>query len=59
VSLHSAPGADPERVWSEAKAEIAGVLAGHDLDHVRVERAEEPPEQSTGGKYRQIVPLAS
>lgn len=27
------------------------------LDHVTVERAEEPPEQSPGGKVRKVIPL--
>ncbi len=31
--------------------------AEHGLDHVVLERAQEPPEQSTGGKFRQVIPL--
>ncbi len=57
VRLRPAPGADGERVWREVRAEIAGLLASHGLGHVAVERAEELPEQSPGGKYRAIVPL--
>ena len=38
--------------------EIAHLLSEHNLDHVRVEIAEEPPQQSPGGKYRTIIPLS-
>ena len=33
------------------------LLAKHGLDHVTIERADEPPEQSPGGKYRTVIPL--
>jgi hypothetical protein len=33
------------------------MLAEHDLSHVTIERASEPPEQSSGGKFRQVIPL--
>ena len=33
------------------------LLAEHGLEHVSLERAPEPPEQSKGGKFRQVVPL--
>lgn len=57
VRLRPASGADPERAWQAVRSEITRLLAAHKLDHVMVERAEEPPEQSPGGKYRTIVPL--
>ncbi|QIN81084.1 phenylacetate--CoA ligase family protein (plasmid) [Rubrobacter marinus] len=57
VRLLPAPGADPERVWRAVRAEVARLLSEHGLGHVAVERAEEPPEQSPGGKYRTIVPM--
>ena len=50
-------GADPERVWRSVLDGIAGLLASHGLHHVAVERADEPPERSPGGKYRTVVPL--
>lgn len=59
VRLHPAAGADPERVWRMVHDEITHLLAGNGLDHVTVERAGEPPEQSAGGKYRTIIPLNS
>jgi phenylacetate-CoA ligase len=49
VRLLLAVGADPDRVWQAVRAEIARLLADHRLDHVTVQRAEEPPEQSPGG----------
>ena len=44
-----AVGADSDRVWQAVRAEIARLLADHRLDHVTVQRTEEPPEQSPGG----------
>jgi len=58
VRLTVATGADPDGVWKATRAEITRLLGEHSLDHVTVERAAEPPEQSPGGKYRQVVPLA-
>jgi phenylacetate-coenzyme A ligase PaaK-like adenylate-forming protein len=51
-------GADPDTVWEKAHAELKRVLADHGLNHVAVERAEEPPEQTKGGKFRQVIPLS-
>jgi len=58
VRLRPASGADPERVWQAVRSEITRLLAAHKLDRVTVERAEEPPKQSPGGKYRTIIPLS-
>lgn len=55
--LRPASGADPEQVWQAVRGEITRLLSAHNLDHVTVERAEEPPEQSPGGKYRTVIPL--
>ena len=57
VRLHPAAGTDPDQVWQAVQSEIRQLLASYKLDHVEVERAEEPPEQSPGGKYREIIPL--
>jgi len=59
LRLRLAPGVEPETVWQRARAEIQGALAEHELDHVRIERAEEPPEPSAGGKFRAVIPLAN
>lgn len=58
VRLLLAAGADPDQVWRAVRAEIAQLLTEHQLDHVTVQRAEEPPEQSPGGKYRTIIPMS-
>jgi phenylacetate-CoA ligase len=57
VRLRTAAGADPEAVWQTVQADIKRLLAERKLGHVAVARAEEPPEQSPGGKYRAIIPL--
>ena len=58
VRLRLADSADPDRVWQKVRTEITRLLAEHKLAHVTVERAEEPPEQSPGGKYREVIPLS-
>ena len=59
VRLRTAADAEPDHVWQEVNAGITRVLTEHKLDRVSVERAEEPPQQSAGGKYREIVPMNS
>ena len=56
--MHRTPSApDPERVRAGAREGIAAVLTELGLAHVTVESAPEPPEQTTGGKYRTVIPL--
>lgn len=50
-------GADSDRVWETVLAGIKRLLVDHGLDQVTLERAAEPPEQSKGGKIRQVIPL--
>lgn len=57
VRLRTASGANPDSVWQSLHTEITHLLATHHLDHVSVERAEEPPAPSPGGKYRPVIPL--
>jgi len=49
---------DSDRVWATVQTEMKRLFAEHGLYHVALERAEEPPEQSKGGKFRQVIPLA-
>ncbi|MEV0280485.1 phenylacetate--CoA ligase family protein [Streptomyces sp. NPDC050610] len=58
VRLLPAAGADPDRVWQAARRELTRLLADNRLDGITVERAEEPPRQAPGGKYRTVIPLA-
>ncbi|MPN33310.1 hypothetical protein SDC9_180795 [bioreactor metagenome] len=58
VRLHLETEADPERVWQVVHSEIEHLLSQRKLDHITIERAEESPEQSPGGKYREIIPLS-
>jgi phenylacetate-coenzyme A ligase PaaK-like adenylate-forming protein len=58
VRLRAAGGADPEVVWQAVLGDLRGLLAAHGLGHVAIERGEEPPQPSVGGKYRQVIPLA-
>lgn len=59
VRLQPVTGADSEQVWQAVSAEISHMLAAHSLNHVRIERGQEPAEQSPGGKFRTIIPLSS
>lgn len=58
VRLRPSPGAEPDGVWRAVHKDITSLLAAHGLGHATVERAEEPPEQSCGGKYRAVIPLS-
>jgi phenylacetate-coenzyme A ligase PaaK-like adenylate-forming protein len=58
VRLQPGDGADADRVWQTVRGEIAHLLAEHEAGDVTLERAEEPPQQSPGGKFRRIIPLA-
>ena len=58
MRLRLEAGADPDRVWQVVHARITRLLTEHMLSHVTLERAEEPPERSPGGKYREIIPLS-
>jgi phenylacetate-coenzyme A ligase PaaK-like adenylate-forming protein len=57
LRLRFRTGVDPDRVWEGARDALRAVLAAHGLDHVTVERASEPPQQSPGGKYLQVIAL--
>lgn len=57
VRLKPGAGADPDRIWQAVQTRLMRLLTEHKLDHVKVERAEEVPERSSGGKYREIIPL--
>jgi hypothetical protein len=57
VRLLPAGGAEADRIWMEAQAEIARLLSDHRLGHVTVERAAEPPQQGTGGKFHTVIPF--
>lgn len=59
VRLLTAEGTDADRVWESVRAEVRRVLTERGLGHVSLVRAKEPPQQSPGGKYREIVPLGS
>lgn len=57
IRLRHAPGANPDAVWQAVHQGIIRLLSDHRLHHVEVERADEPPQQTVGGKYRTIIPL--
>jgi phenylacetate-CoA ligase len=56
LRLQARSGSDPDRAWQATQAELGRLLAAHDLDHVAIERADEPPERNPGGKLRTVVP---
>ncbi|MGP3950010.1 phenylacetate--CoA ligase family protein [Streptomyces sp. 7N604] len=56
VRIRPTAGVDPDRVWSTAYGEITGLLTAHGVGHVTVERATEPPRQTSGGKFRVVIP---
>ncbi len=58
IRLKLAADADPDYVWQILEAGIKHLLKEQKLEHVTVERAAEPPQQSRGGKYRSVMPLS-
>jgi phenylacetate-coenzyme A ligase PaaK-like adenylate-forming protein len=50
--------ADPEPVWRTVEREMRRLLDDHRLANVRVERGDQEPTQSVGGKYRSVIPLS-
>ncbi|GHO55789.1 phenylacetate--CoA ligase family protein [Ktedonobacter robiniae] len=58
VRLRYAAGTDPDHVWQQVQTEVTRVLTEYKAGHITLERAEEPPQQSPGGKYRSIIPLS-
>lgn len=59
VRLRVAPGNEQAVAWKGVHDEIKQLLNDRHLRQVRIERAEEPPQQSPGGKYRQVIPLGA
>ncbi|WP_407547643.1 phenylacetate--CoA ligase family protein [Streptomyces sp. Pv4-95] len=57
VRLLPAADADPDHVWRTAHQELTRLLTDNKLDHITVQRAEEPPHQAAGGKYRTVIPF--
>ena len=57
VRVRAETGSDRDRVSHGARVELSRLLRQHGLDDVKVVLADEPPEQSSGGKFRQVVPL--
>lgn len=57
LRLRASAGHERELVWVAGQAELATLLKALGLAHVLVERDDEPPRQSPGGKYREIIPL--
>ena len=40
-------------------AELKELFATRKLSHVEIERGDEPPQQSRGGKFRTVIPLGA
>ena len=57
VRVRPGPSADREAIWEMLSRELLGLMARHQLPTVRIERAAEPPEQTSGGKFRTVIPL--
>lgn len=51
--------ADADAVWHAISMRLAELLTRHDASAVRLERAEEPPAWTPGGKFRTVIPRAA
>ncbi|STX33378.1 putative adenylate-forming enzyme [Kocuria rosea] len=58
VRLRPAPGITPDQAWEQVAAELEHLFRTHQVD-LTLERAEEAPAPSPGGKYRLVHPLPS
>jgi phenylacetate-CoA ligase len=47
---------DASTVWQRVEGDLGTLLERHGLGNVRIERGDEPPEQTEGGKVRPIIP---
>lgn len=56
IRLQTLDGADADLVWQQVHTQITDLLSDHQLGHVTVTRATEPPQQTSGGKYRTVIP---
>ncbi|MEW9550381.1 hypothetical protein [Nonomuraea sp. NPDC050783] len=45
-------------LWRRVQEELGRLLAEHAAGEITLERGEEPPQRSSGGKFRRVVPLA-
>ena len=59
VRLLISAGADPEEVWRVAHDALIEFLDRRGLAAVAIERADEPPERSEGGKLRKFIPMSA
>ncbi|MFP3962306.1 hypothetical protein SMC26_08255 [Actinomadura fulvescens] len=59
LRLAPAPGIDPDDLWDTVRARLSGLLVRRHLGHVRLERASERPQISTGGKIRPFIPATT
>ncbi|KOG62386.1 coenzyme F390 synthetase [Streptomyces griseoflavus] len=57
IRLLPATDADPDHVWHSTHQELTRLLTDNKLDHIAIQRAEEPPQQTPGGKYRTVIPF--
>lgn len=57
VRLRPKAGADVDLAWRAVRDELSQVLAQCRAGDVSLELADEPPQQSTGGKFRRVIPL--
>lgn len=56
LRMAPAPGTDLKDLWDTVHARLSELLTRHGLGHVRLERADEPPQYSAAGKVRTVIP---
>jgi phenylacetate-CoA ligase len=57
VRLQVADGVDADRTWAGVHAALTGFLTDRGAGSVEVERGNEEPQPTAGGKLRKVVPL--
>lgn len=57
VRLRYSDATNQDAIWEKVHNAITNLLNERGLNNITVERASEPPEQSSGGKFREVIPF--
>lgn len=59
LELRFTPREDADATWTELSEILRDMLKQRNLGDVAIDRANEPPEQTRGGKYQPVIPASS
>jgi phenylacetate-CoA ligase len=59
VRMRTVESGAGDQSWERVRGQLGELLRANGLTNVTIERGSEPPEQASGGKYREVIPFAS